>query len=90
MIKLKTAKKHIIGDENESEDIKLSLVKKDIHTRSGKCEYSIISETDTDLSIMYIGKNSTVADLVFDIFLENDVTPENLEDIAYDYELTTP
>lgn len=90
MIKIKTAKKHITGEENESEDIKLCLLKKDIHTISDKCEYLIVSETDTALSVMCIGKSETVADLVFDILLENDVTPENLEDIAWDYKLSTP
>lgn len=86
MIKIKTERKHIIGEENESADIKLSLFK-NMYPNSGKCEYLIASETDTDFSIICIGKNSAVADLVYDIFFENGVTPENLDDIASEYEL---
>lgn len=87
MIKLKTIRKHLTGEENESENIKLSLLKKDIHTDSGKCEYSIVSETDTDLSVINVGNNSAVADIIFNVFEKEGVTPENLEDIAADFEI---
>lgn len=83
MLKIDTSKK-IIQADDYSFEFTMSLFKGDISGTFPPDEYTIVSETPSSMAVMPAGKNYVIAKLLFTLFFQNDVLPENLEGIAED------
>jgi len=83
MQKISTSEK-VISNGSENISFRLSLFKGDVSKSFPDNEYTIVSETDASTAIMPAGKNFVIAKLMFNLFFEKEVLPENLEAIAED------
>lgn len=83
MIKIDTSTK-IIKSDNGNLEFTMSLFKGDISGNFPDDEYTIVSETSGSMAVMPAGKNCVIAQLLYTLFFQNDVLPENLEGIAED------